>query len=201
MKKLKVLFLSLLIASAVLFSGSAITALATAQSVSQKVFRLHIVANSNSASDQIEKYALRDEILNKCSYIFENAKDAEQAMLFAKENQDKILSIAKEFLKDKNVNVSVQNKYFPTKEYDDDIVLPAGNYNALVIEIGESKGENWWCVLFPQICLSGSVKGDMESVLNEKELEITKKPSDRKASVKFKFIEIFNKIVEDINSL
>ncbi|MBE6903013.1 MAG: hypothetical protein E7480_00185 [Ruminococcaceae bacterium] len=200
MKKIKVFFLSLLLIFAVLFSCSAITVLATAKSVSQKVFRLHIVANSNSAEDQIEKYALRDEILSKCSYIFQNAKDANEAMYLSEQNKEKILNIAKEF-SDRDIEISIENKFFPTKEYENDILLPAGNYNALVIKIGQGKGENWWCVLFPQICLSGSVKNDMEDILNEKELEITKKPSSKKASVRFKFIEIFNKIVEDIKSI
>lgn len=121
-----------------------------------RLFRLHILANSDSTEDQQLKYDLRDYILEDMEYVFEGCQSAEEAGAAAKAALGDIAAKAQRFVYGKGydytVSVSVENTYFTTRSYGS-FVVPAGNYDALRIVIGEGEGHNWWCVMFPPLCL------------------------------------------------
>ena len=121
------------------------------------VLRLHIIANSDSEIDQQLKLAVRDSVLNATGEMFYLVKDKEEAVTVTNEHREYIENIAKSTVLQRGFNYSVRvklvNMYFETREYDN-VVMPAGYYDAVRIEIGEAKGKNWWCVLFPPMCLS-----------------------------------------------
>ena len=139
-----------------LFIYTTICAISYAKSVSEdlenSVFRLHVIANSDSKEDQNLKYIVRDKLLQYMNSYLSNTSTKEDAIKIANEHLDEFKQVAINTIKEQgnsyNVNVKVGNFEFPTKTYGD-ISLPAGFYDALRVEIGEAKGQNWWCVMFP----------------------------------------------------
>ncbi len=188
----------------ILFSAGSYS-LAISSDLSQSVFRLHVLANSDSKEDQELKLKVRDNLLDFMNEICSNCSTKEEAMKIANENKDKFQEIAENTIKENGFNYSVKininNFYFPTKSYGD-ISLPAGYYDALRVEIGEAKGQNWWCVMFPSLCFidvsSGIVdknaKENLEDNLEDESYEIISQ-NQEKSDVKFKFkiIEFFAK--------
>ena len=133
-----------------------VAAVKTSEDISNKVFRLHILANSNSTEDQNTKLMLKNFILENSKDVI-GGKTLDEAISNAKNNRKEITEMCNEYLKsigiDYKVVVSVVKEYFKTRVYDD-FTLPAGKYNSLKIELGEAKGHNWWCIVFPSVCLS-----------------------------------------------
>lgn len=178
---------------------------AVSEDISNSVFRLHVIANSDSDEDQELKYKVRDEVLEYMNKISSDCSSKEEVINLAYEHQDEFKQIAEQVIKDNgydySVNIRIGNFDFSTKDYGD-ISLPAGNYDALRIEIGEASGQNWWCVMFPPLCFvdvtSGVVPDESKEVikenLNEEEYDLV---SDKESSdIKFKFslIEFFKGI-------
>ena len=172
--------------------------------IADNVFRLHIVANSDTDEDQNLKLIVRDNILNYMKEIASSVSSKEEAVEIITSHLDDFYNIAIDTIRnagyDYDVSLSVGQFDFPTKEYGD-ISLPAGIYDALRIEIGEAQGHNWWCVMFPTLCFvdvsSGSLdegsKGVLEDNLSDEEFSLI---SDDSADVKFKFkvVEFFENI-------
>lgn len=129
---------------------------AECEELPDRLFRLHILANSDSDEDQNLKYALRDYLLEDMEEAFTGCVTAEDAKQRAKERLPEITKKAQQFIRDSGydyeITASVENVYFTTRRYGNTVV-PAGNYDALRILIGEGKGQNWWCVMFPPLCL------------------------------------------------
>ena len=119
-------------------------------------FRLHIPANSDSVKDQQIKYALRDYVLTDLGDIFAECDSAAEAVTAAEKNAEYIARKANQFLAehgcDYTAKVSVGKADFPTRVYAD-YTLPSGKYETLQITLGEGKGRNWWCVLYPDVCI------------------------------------------------
>lgn len=169
--------------------------------MSDKLLRLHILANSDSTEDQNLKLKVRDEILAYASDLFSAAKSKSQAESITENNIDDIVSMAQQYVYSQGYNYKVQGKitkmYFNTRHYDN-ITLPAGEYDALRITIGEGKGKNWWCVMFPPMCFSSAQdSNEMDDVLNDDEIDIIE--NEPKYEYKFKAVEIFNSIVSFFN--
>lgn len=120
------------------------------------VIRFHIRANSNTQEDQDLKLEVRDKVLEKMEPMFEDSNSLDESREIILESSDKIRSIAKDVVskwgRDYDVNVILREEAFPVRKYGD-LVFPQGDYEALIIELGDAKGENWWCVMFPPICL------------------------------------------------
>ena len=148
-----------IILSFLLFLYTTICAISYAQTVSsnisESVFRLHVIANSDSQEDQNLKYIVRDNLLSYMNEICANVNNKAEAIEIAKQNEAEFKQIAIQTIQEQgysyDVNISIGNFEFPTKQYGD-ISLPAGYYDALRVEIGEAKGQNWWCVMFPPLC-------------------------------------------------
>lgn len=168
--------------------------------IADSVFRLHVIANSNSDEDQNLKYIVRDKVIEYLSSISQNASSKEEVIKIAKANLDKIQAIASQTIRDNgytySVNVEVGNFSFPSKRYGD-ITLPPGYYDALRIKIGEAEGQNWWCVMFPPLCFvdvtSGVVPDESKEIMKEnlskEEFDLISKNSNE-VKVKFKIVEV-----------
>ena len=138
------------------------TLLADRQRLDQDLVRLHVVANSDSESDQALKLQVRDAVIDCVGQAMADVADVEQAKAYLQENLDTIRAAAEEVLLrsgvKQNVAVTLCKEAFDTRVYDT-FTLPAGVYNALRVTIGEGEGRNWWCVVFPTLCMSGVSEG------------------------------------------
>lgn len=197
-KKFLIIFLLFIIYIALsIFSYSN----ATCFNISNSVFRLHVIANSNSKEDQNLKYAVRDELIKYMNSISENVSSKEEAIKLVNEHKNEFYNIAKEVINnngfDYEVNIKIGNFSFPTKTYGD-ISLPAGYYDALKVEIGTASGQNWWCVMFPSLCFIDVSEGivpdeskkDLQNNLDDEEYNLIS--SDKlEYKLKFKLVEFF----------
>ena len=175
---------------------------AVSTDISDSVFRLHVIANSNSNEDQSLKYKVRDNLLKYMNNICSDCSSKQEAIDLVTEHQEEFKQVALDTIKKEgysyNVKINIGNFEFPTKQYGD-ISLPAGYYDALRVEIGEAKGRNWWCVMFPSLCFidvsSGIVpeesKEELQNVLSDEEYSIISDNSDNGIKLKFKLIEFF----------
>ena len=158
--------------------------------------RLHIRANSDSAEDQNLKLKVRDAVLEYGKTAFSDVTSLSDAKKKAILLCDDFQNVAQKTVYENGFNydvkVKVSKELFSVRTYGN-VTLPAGEYNALCMEIGEGKGKNWWCVMFPMLCIPAA-KGetDMSDVLTDDELELTKK--NPKYDVRFKIAEIYEKI-------
>ena len=200
MNKTLKIFVPLLLVFVFMFSHIA-PFIETSENISDQVFRLHILANSDSADDQQLKLKVRDEILKKGETVFASSNSLEETIELCKNNIALFQQTAEQCLKDNGsdyeVKVYVDKEYFNTREYDE-ITLPSGIYNALKIEIGQGKGHNWWCVMFPAICLSSVTDDELNKYLSEDEQKLVN--SDSKYEVRFKIVEIYEKVKSKIIS-
>lgn len=160
-----------------------------------EVLRLHILANSDSEADQKLKLKVRDKILESSPELFSATDDLEGAIESAEQNLSKIETIAaKEIEKngyDYAVSAEIAEMYFETREYDG-VTMPAGRYKALRINIGKAEGKNWWCVLFPALCIpAASEQKELSDVLEDSEMQIVSSP---KLEAKFAIVEFFQNI-------
>lgn len=174
---------------------------AVSNNISNSVFRLHVIANSDSKEDQNLKYDVRDALISYMNSISTDISSKEEAMKLVNENKNEFYNIAKKVISDKgfnyDVNIDVGNFSFPTKTYGD-ISLPAGFYDALKVEIGGASGQNWWCVMFPSLCFvdvsNGIVpeesKQDLEATMNQENYNLISSDA-LEFKVKFKLVELF----------
>lgn len=192
------LLLTFIIVSAI----SYVSAVST--NISKGVFRLHVIANSDSEKDQNLKYIVRDNLINYMNSLTKNITSKDKAIEIAKEHKQDFYDIAKKTIEENgynyDVNIEIGNSYFPTKYYGD-ITLPAGYYDALKVEIGDAEGQNWWCVMFPPLCFvdmsTGIVPNESKETIRknlpEEEYALISDTSSRSINFKFKLIELFNK--------
>jgi len=172
--------------------------------LSDSMIRLHIVANSDSIDDQAVKYRIRDAVIGYMTDKVNGLKDKGNAVSFIKNHMDEIEQVANEVIAREGMKeyarVSFGKYPFPSKEYGN-MILPAGFYDALKIEIGEARGQNWWCVMFPPLCFTEDTKGTLDEEyisllkeeLSEEELKIIINDGDKEipVEIKFKIVEIF----------
>ncbi len=173
--------------------------------LSDNIIRLHVIANSDSPEDQELKRQVRDVIIDEVKVMLDGSKNIDETQHIISNKLDVIKSIAQSEIKsrgkDYEAHIMLGNFPFPTKMYGD-ITLPAGNYKALRVVIGNGEGENWWCVLFPPLCfvdathgtIPDSLKQDLKDVLSEEDYKIITSndpDEDIPIKIKFKIVEIF----------
>lgn len=200
--KIKQILIVLLLLCLFIFISALSYVSAVSEDIANSVFRLHVIANSDSEEDQNLKLKVRDELLSYMNEIAKDCTSKEEVEQLAIEYQNEFESIAKKVIEENgfnyNVTVTIGASDFPTKSYGD-ISLPAGTYDALRVQIGEANGQNWWCVMFPPLCFvdvsSGIVpessKEEMKENLNEEEYNLISKTDDSEISFKFKIVEFF----------
>lgn len=188
----------------ILYTGLCAISYATTASsdIANSVFRLHVIANSDSDTDQNLKYKVRDALLEYMNNICKDCSSKNEAIELVELHQNEFKEVALDTIKKEGFNYDVKieigNFEFPTKQYGD-ISLPAGFYDALKVEIGEAKGRNWWCVMFPSLCFvdisSGIVpeesKEDLQNVLSDEEYSLISNDNDYSIKFKFKLLELF----------
>lgn len=175
---------------------------AVSNNIEESFFRLHVIANSDSTEDQNLKYIVRDNLINYMNNLCKDITSKEDAINLAKLHTSDFQQIAENTIKENgfsyDVCVEIGNFSFPTKEYGD-ISLPSGYYDALRVKIGEAKGQNWWCVMFPPLCFvnvsSGIVPDESKELikqeLNEEEYSILTIKDNSGIKFKFGLIEWF----------
>lgn len=161
------------------------------ETLTQDVLRLHILANSDTNEDQELKLLVRDEITKECKEFFSEAQSLEEAKEITLENLEELnktaATVIKEQGKDYTVSVQLCEEYFNTRYYGS-VTMPAGKYTALQIKIGNAKGENWWCVLYPSLCVGTSTDYEsFEENLTPQECSVVS--SGNKYEFKFKIVE------------
>ncbi|MBR3760456.1 MAG: stage II sporulation protein R [Ruminococcus sp.] len=166
----------------------------------ESVLRLHILADSDSEEDQRLKLCVRDAILEESGRLFKGADDLESAERAAAEAMPEIIAIAERTLREQGcespVAARLEDIEFDERVYGN-ITMPAGKYRALRIEIGEAKGHNWWCVMYPPLCIPAAEEvesRDEKEYFDEKELDIVYRP--KKYRVKFAIWDKFKKLFD-----
>ena len=163
-------------------------------SLSEKVLRLHVLANSDSEADQQLKLKVRDAILQESDRLFQQSDSKEAAMAQMATHLSDVEQVAERTLRkngcDLPVTAALKMVKFNTRTYGN-ITLPAGEYDALQVEIGAAKGKNWWCVLFPSLCVPSSTNVQMEDVLTQDELQVVEQSG---YDVRFKVVEWYEAV-------
>lgn len=151
--------------------------------LAEQVFRFHVLANSDSEEDQALKMKVKEAIIAHMKQELPESNSVETTKKWARENLVQIEQVAAEIIAEEGYDYSVKAEVttcdFPDKTYGD-ITFPAGEYEALRIEIGQAKGQNWWCVLYPNLCFIDSVhavvpqkgKNELKEVLEEDTYEM-----------------------------
>ena len=202
---MKSLYKNLLLIFVLLLIYSSICAFsyvnAVSSSLSNAVFRLHVLANSDSQEDQSLKYLVRDELISYLNSISKGVTSKQEVIDIANLHITEFEKIARDVTLSNGFNydvkVNIGTFAFPEKQYGD-ISLPSGYYDAIRVEIGEAKGNNWWCVLFPPLCFvdvsSGIIPEDskqiMKDSLSDEEYALISEDSEN-IKFKFKLFELF----------
>lgn len=126
--------------------------------IAGEILRFHVLANSDSKEDQEEKLKVRDAVVRKLQPLLEKSSSREETEKILLQQMDMIEETAGTVVNPKKVKVSLTKDWFPEKTYGD-CTFPSGEYRALRIEIGEARGHNWWCVLYPGLCFTDTVHG------------------------------------------
>ncbi len=167
---------------------------ARCEELRQNVFRLHIIANSDSEFDQALKLKVRDAVINETGNIYDKCTNLQSAKQAAEENKEQIYNAAKNVINeagmDYNVEIEIGTAFFDTRHYDT-FSLPAGEYEALNIKIGKAEGKNWWCVMYPSLCIASSGAA-ISDVASEESCRIAENPQN--FVVRFKIVEIYEKL-------
>lgn len=193
----------------VLFSGynKNVQADETQESVSSKIIRFHVLANSDSEEDQALKLKVRDKVLEYIAPKLEKSKSKDESREILINEEENVRNICLNTIRDNgydyNVDIQLNKQNFPVKTYGN-IVLPQGEYEAYRILIGNGEGQNWWCVMFPPLCFVDISKGEpayeeneknMKEVLDEEEYDLVDgTKEEEEVKFEFKIVEIIKEI-------
>ena len=169
--------------------------------IRQDVLRMHVIANSDSAEDQAVKLKVRDAVLEAGEDLFDGTLTAEGAEQVLDSDIERLQNAARTVLAengfDYGVRVEIGKDYFNTRTYDGEVTLPAGEYEAVRVILGEGKGQNWWCVMFPPMCLpAAEADTEISDVLTKNEEDVVK--SNPKYEARFKIVELFENFYRKI---
>lgn len=154
-KSVKIICLLMLICFALTF----LSVLHDKQQLSENMIRLHVIANSDSVEDQAVKLKVRDAIITYLTPRMSAVTNVKEAKKVIEENLDGLYTVARDMLTaegmEDSVQVSLNREMYPIREYET-FTLPSGVYNSLKVRIGDAAGKNWWCVVFPSLCMSAA---------------------------------------------
>ncbi len=175
-----------------------------AEAVRGECIRLHVLAESDAEADQSVKLKVRDAILTETGDLFTSADSFSDALSEITERKEEIELIAERVLRENGFSygaeVFIDEEYFDTRQYEN-VTLPAGDYTALKVILGEGKGHNWWCVMFPPLCLPAVTEKNEDSVygvFGENGGDLVTGKSGYK--IKFRIVEIVESIIESLKS-
>ena len=191
----KLMIFALLVAAAVMMCGFMPSG--EDMEIYDDVVRLHVLANSDSKEDQAIKLAVRDAVLENISGITAGATDAESAAALISDNIGAVRDVAVRTLSslgsDAPVSVTLSEEYYPTRNYGD-VSLPAGKYTSRRVMIGSAEGQNWWCVLYPAICVSSAKANAVfkQTGFSTEQINILTDNEKPVYKIKFKLLELIS---------
>ena len=193
----------LLCAAAMLVAALLILPVHGEAAVYDRVIRLHVLANSDSEEDQALKLTVRDAVLSKTQVLLADAKTREESEAILASNLDVIRVTAEEAVcaagASASVTVSLGEEQYPTRRYEN-LAFPAGEYLSLQVKLGEAEGKNWWCVLFPPLCLSAATaerdtqEAFLAAGLTDEQYRMIADTDSTKYKLRFKILELVQKI-------
>lgn len=158
------------------------------------VLRVHMIPHSNSAFDQSLKLSVRDAVLSEISPLYEDIKTKEDAMRVTQENLGRIEEIANRVISDSGadytVTARIENTFFSTRRYED-FTMPAGCYDALRLTIGDGRGDNFWCVMYPALCVGAATRDKLKEDLDEGEYKVV---TGDDVEFRFKLVEYYERL-------
>lgn len=176
----------------------------TQNRLSDEVLRLHVIANSDSDGDQAQKLRVRDAVLAEAEGLLEGCSTRQEAEKTLSASTARLQATARQVLQaegsDYPVRVSLEETWFPTKDYEG-FSLPCGTYQALRVVIGEGEGHNWWCVVFPPLCLGAAEDTAQEALaagVSPEDVELMT-GSDGEYVLKFKLVELWEIFKEKLS--
>lgn len=208
----EIIYMIVLVLLVIISVGTATITIYTgkvSETLSESILRFHVVANSDTTEDQLLKQQVKDEIIAYMEPLLKDAKDVEESKEFIQTHTDDIENVAKNVVvkwgKDYDVQVFLDKANFPTKSYGD-VVLPAGEYEACRVIIGEGKGQNWWCIMFPPLCYVDAATG-VVPMEGKEELQEQLTPEqynlicsqDKPYEIRFKLVDTVNSFLHKEN--
>ena len=166
------------------------------QSISSALVRLHVIAVSDAAEEQEIKLEVRDAVLAYLTPALENAENQQQARQIITENLEGIARAADSAAQGRQVSVTLSRESYPTREYEG-FTLPAGRYESLRVILGEGEGKNWWCVVFPPLCMAAAEREEVQNVLNGEDLAIV--TEEEGYILRFKFVELWGELLNALS--
>lgn len=165
-----------------------------------KILRLHIIANSDSETDQAIKLKVRDRLLELSNGLYESIDNKQEAMELTNLHLEELTLAAEQTIKEnggnQTVNISIGKAYFNTRKYED-FTLPAGEYDAVRVLIGKAEGKNWWCIMFPSMCIpAAEAKHDLTEAVNQNAAEIAKNAP--RYEMRFKAVEFYESLKQKV---
>lgn len=165
-------------------------------SISDEVLRLHILANSDSEQDQSLKLKVRNAVLKETENLYKNADSKDEALHLTRQSLDKIRETAEKTIRENGydypVRAQIKKVHFSTRIYEQ-VTMPSGTYDSVQIEIGSGKGKNWWCVMYPSLCIGVGTDSDtLRKELSDDEYSVV--TSGEKVRFKFKIVEYYETV-------
>lgn len=165
------------------------------ESISRSLLRLHVVAVSDDSYEQELKLRVRDGVLEYISPLLQDSDDSNSAEDIIAQNLEGIAQRAYELSEGRQVTVSLGPEDYPSREYEG-FTLPAGNYRSLRIVLGEGEGKNWWCIVFPPLCLSAAQAQQLETVMSQEDYAIIS--GQQGYELRFKIVELWGKLQQEL---
>ena len=165
------------------------------QTISSALVRLHVIADSDAAEEQEIKLEVRDAVLAYLTPALEEAESQQQARQIIRDNLEGIAQAAGSAARGRQVSVTLSRESYPTREYEG-FTLPAGRYESLRVLLGQGQGKNWWCVVFPPLCLSAAESEKVQDVLKGEDLSIV--TEEEGYVLRFRLVELWGEFLNTV---
>ena len=165
------------------------------QTISSALVRLHVIADSDAAEEQEIKLEVRDAVLAYLTPALEEAENQQQARQIIRDNLEGIAQAAGSAARGRQISVTLSRESYPTREYEG-FTLPAGRYESLRVILGQGQGKNWWCVVFPPLCLSAAESEKVQDVLNGEDLSIV--TEEEGYVLRFRLVELWGEFLNTV---
>ena len=165
------------------------------QTISSALVRLHVIADSDAAEEQEIKLEVRDAVLAYLTPALEEAESQQQARQIIRDNLEGIAQAAGSAARGRQVSVTLSRESYPTRDYEG-FTLPAGRYESLRVILGQGQGKNWWCVVFPPLCLSAAESEKVQDVLKGEDLSIV--TEEEGYVLRFRLVELWGEFLNTV---
>ena len=168
------------------------------QELSSSLVRLHVIAASDEPEEQELKLRVRDSVLEYLTPLLDESESPEDAQSVISENLGSIQQAASRCAEGRRVRVTLGSEYYPTREYES-FTLPAGQYRSLRVTLGEGKGHNWWCVVFPPLCVSAAGQNAALDAMSEPDRGLITEADGYE--LRFRIVELWGELLDFLEAL